>query len=180
LNNTAADSLYLTHAELSGGGFNLLQGVYFNTPTPLAVNATPSSYGKVADTVFLPTRGFYPNATTLTTPFNVTIACTTPGAAIRYTTDGSEPTATTGTLYTGPISVSATTVIRAMASKLNFDSTNVDTHTYILPDDVLTQSADGSPPPGWPVGPVNGQVLDRRPSAGKSGSGSHSNHLCYG
>ena len=37
------------------------------------------------------------------------------GADIRYTTDGTEPTATTGTVYTGPFSIDATTAVKAVA-----------------------------------------------------------------
>ena len=37
------------------------------------------------------------------------------GAAIRYTTDGTEPTATTGTVYNGPFSIDATTRVKAVA-----------------------------------------------------------------
>ena len=44
----------------------------------------------------------------------VTISDATSGATIRYTTDGSTPT-TSSPVYTGPIAVSQTTTIRAMA-----------------------------------------------------------------
>jgi hypothetical protein len=37
----------------------------------------------------------------------VTITSATPGATIRYTTDGSTPTETNGTLYTGPVTMEA-------------------------------------------------------------------------
>ena len=37
------------------------------------------------------------------------------GAAIRYTTDGTEPTATTGTLYEGPFSIDASKTVKAVA-----------------------------------------------------------------
>ena len=63
----------------------------------------------VAAPTFTPAEGTYQ------APQTVTIATATEGAQIRYTVDSSEPTATTGTEYTGPVPVSATTTIRAIA-----------------------------------------------------------------
>ena len=50
--------------------------------------------------------------------------------------------------------------LRAAAFKDGFAPSNVDTHTYLFLDDVITQSADGTAPSGWPAGPVSGQVFD--------------------
>jgi len=150
LNNTAADSSFLALPVLKGGGLLAGTSYFFDTPTPGAINGEPSSLGKVADTKFLPDRGFYGS------PFSVAITSLTPGAEIRYTTDGSKPTATTGTVYTGSIPVTKTTVIRAAAFKFGFDPTDVDTQSYIFTSSVIQQSSTA--PPGWPTGPVNGQV----------------------
>lgn len=65
---------------------------------------------------------FYPTT-------NVTIACATEGAAIYYTTDGSEPT-DASTLYTGPIQISATTTIKACAYKAGMNPSRVVTAVY--------------------------------------------------
>ena len=58
---------------------------------------------------------FTPRAGTFDDPTTVAITSSVPGATIRYTTDGSNPTATNGTVYTTPISVSARTVLKAIA-----------------------------------------------------------------
>lgn len=103
---------------------------YFFNPTPNAVNDSVI-LGFVEDTRFSVDRGFYSN------PFQVILATDTVGAEIRYTTDGSEPTATTGQIYANPVTISQTTVLRAAAFKAQYEPTNVDTHTYIFTADII-------------------------------------------
>jgi hypothetical protein len=110
------------------------QSGYFRPATPDGTNAALSFTSVVADTVFLPKRGFY------TTPQSVTITTATPGAVIRYTTNGTRPTDTTGTIYSGPVTVNATTVLRAAAFLPGAVPTDVDTHTYVFPNTVQSQS----------------------------------------
>ncbi|MDG2125212.1 MAG: chitobiase/beta-hexosaminidase C-terminal domain-containing protein, partial [Verrucomicrobiales bacterium] len=128
----------LTEPELGDEGF-------LPTASPGAFNGETFE-GFVRDTKFDVGRGFYEE------PFDVTITTETEGATIRYTTDGSDPTATGGTEYSGPVRVSRTTVLRAAAFKEGFDPTNTDTQTYLFLDDILTQNANGSAPPNWPSG----------------------------
>jgi hypothetical protein len=94
-----------------------------------------ASYRAVADPVFSVSRGFYTAAQL------VSIRSATVGASIRYTSDGSTPSDTVGTLYTGPIRVTRTTPLRAIAYQANFASSIVITHTYIFVEDVIFQSA---------------------------------------
>jgi len=114
---------------------------FFAIPTP-AGNNTNGYEGVVKDTNFSIDRGFYD------APFNVVITTTTPGAGIRYTTDGTKPSATNGTLYLAPVAISKTTPLRAVACKTGWLSTDVDTHTYIFVDQVARQPDD---PVGWPA-----------------------------
>jgi len=113
---------------------------YFFPPTPGDANTT-TSLGEVKDTKFSVDRGFY------TEPFEVAITTKTAGAGIRYTLDGSAPSEVHGTVYSGPITISKTTVLRAMAHKTSWRSTDVDTQTYVFPADVLQQPPD---PAGFP------------------------------
>ena len=106
---------------------------FFSSPTPGVANDA-GFLGFVGDTQFNHDRGFYDTA------FNLVITSSTGTASIRYTTDGSLPSETAGTLYTGPISISQTTVIRAIAYETGYESTNVDTHTYIFAPDVIASS----------------------------------------
>jgi outer membrane protein assembly factor BamB len=61
---------------------------------------------------------------------DVTISCETAGATIRYTTDGTDPTRSHGETYTGPIRLTATTTLKAMASKYSMIDTSVVSATY--------------------------------------------------
>lgn len=96
----------------------------------------------VEDTQFDHDRGFYDEE------FHLVISSKTPDAKIRFTTDGSNPTIEHGTLYTEPLFISETTTVRALAFKEGYESTNVDTQTYIFPDHVLNQTG-ASFPPQW-------------------------------
>ncbi|MCP5527463.1 MAG: lamin tail domain-containing protein [Verrucomicrobiales bacterium] len=126
-------------------GLRLGRQYYFRTPTPLAANSNDAFNDFVADTKFSHDRGFYAG------PFEVAITTATEGATIRYTTDGTRPTLTNGRTYAGPIPVAGTTVLRAAAFKDSFQPSNTDTQTYLFLDDVLEQSPNGQPPPGWPA-----------------------------
>jgi poly(beta-D-mannuronate) lyase len=75
---------------------------------------------------FSPAAGAYTSAQT------VTISTTTSGATIRYTTDGSIPTETTGTLYAGPISISSSMTLKAVAYEAGFTDSPVTSGTYTI------------------------------------------------
>jgi hypothetical protein len=160
LNLSPGDEDFLIYPELEGVTITATNERYFQTPTPGAANVNSTLQGVVSDTKFNVERGFY------NSPFELTITSTTPGAQIRYTLDGSEPTATTGLVYSGPVFIDHTTTVRAAAFKTTFISTNVDTETYIFTADVVTQSANGAPPNiggvQWPVGPLppSSQTMD--------------------
>ena len=86
-----------------------------------------------------------------------------------YTVSGSPTTPATGPItvqgtcltYTGPITISKTSTVRAAAYRKGYDSTDVDTQTYIFLADVVTQSSKGAAPTGWPTATtINGQILN--------------------
>jgi hypothetical protein len=82
---------------------------------------------QVAAPTFSPAAGTYTSAQT------VTISTTTGGASIRYTTDGvTAPTETVGTLYSGPVPVSVTTTLKAIAYKSGFSDSKVATGIYTI------------------------------------------------
>ncbi len=95
----------------------------FTTPTPEANNVGAQNFYEPTPTMDL-APGFYVG------PQAVSLACTNPGATIRYTLDGSEPTAAS-TAYAGPIPINTTTVVRAKAFGANLPSFN-ETNTYFI------------------------------------------------
>ena len=117
---------------------------YFQTPTPGTANGASSITGIVAEPQFSHERGFYD------APFSLSITCATPGVTIRYTLDGSAPSNNVGSIYSTPVPIQRTTVVRAAAFKSGMLPSDPDCHTYLFLNDVITQSANGAPPPGWP------------------------------
>jgi gliding motility-associated-like protein len=95
----------------------------FTTPTPNANNTGSINFYTPTPVLSL-APGFYTGSQT------VTITCPDPTATIRYTTNGSNPTATS-TLYSGPITISATTVLRAVAFSTN-QASFTETNTYFI------------------------------------------------
>ena len=86
----------------------------FTTPTPNANNTGAVNFYTPTPVMSL-ASGFYPAAQ------SVTLTCSDPAATIRYTTDGSVPV-NTSTLYTGPIAINATTMLRARAFSIELTS----------------------------------------------------------
>jgi outer membrane protein assembly factor BamB len=85
---------------------------------------------KVATPAISPSGGTYP------TSQSVTLSCATSGATIRYTTNGSEPTASSSA-YSSHIAVNSGTVtIKAKAFKTGMTDSDTATETYtIIPPD---------------------------------------------
>ena len=115
----------------------------FATPTPGAPNTTEPLAIATAPTFSTP-HGFYD------APFSLTLETPTSGASIRFTTDGTEPTESRGTVYTAPIQVAKTSVIRAAAFAAGSQPSPVATRTYLFVDDIVEQSLNGKAPPDWP------------------------------
>jgi uncharacterized protein (DUF1800 family) len=62
----------------------------------------------------------------------VDLVSSTPGATIRYTTDGSTPSAVNGTTYTGPITITSTTNLQAIALKSGLANSPAVQGTYTI------------------------------------------------
>ncbi len=122
-----------------GLGADLVTKQYFSTPTPGATNAPNAA--SAAEPQFDVEHGFF------TSSFPLTMTTATTDTTIRYTTDGSAPTETTGAVYSGPITISTTTVVRAAAFKPGLSSSAVQTQTFLFASAIVQQPAN---PAGFP------------------------------
>ncbi len=189
LNQAATNGDFLIRAELNQYSVSTtVSAQFYTTGTPGGFNTSPI-YNKVAPVVVNIGRGIYSAAQT------VTLSCATPGASIYYTYDGSSPfrlttsgalvrdgngnalpSATAG-LYSAPLTISSTKVIRYAGLKAGSDPSDSVTQTYLFMGDVITQSASAAGgsgpapvianPPGaspansaWPTSVSSGQILD--------------------
>jgi hypothetical protein len=101
--------------------------VVFTSSSPGAANAGPRYQGYAAKPVISPEPGAYAGATP------ITITSGESGVTLRYTTNGSRPTAASPE-YTAPLSLSATAVVRAAAfpSDPNLLPSLAETNTYLM------------------------------------------------
>ena len=95
----------------------------FTTPTPGSSNTGAQDF-YTPKPIFDLTPGFYVGGQTLS------ITCADPSAQIRYTTNGFEPNASSP-LYTAPISINSTKVIRAIAFGAN-EPSFTETSSYFI------------------------------------------------
>ena len=128
--------------------------VFFAGPTPGSAN-DPNGINRVEDTAFSIDRGIY------SAPFDVAITTDTADATIYYSTDGNPPIDEQGNptpsslVYSSPVNISQTTILRAAAVKTWLESTDIDTQTYILID-VAGAGSNGLDPGG-----LNAVILEQ-------------------
>ncbi|MBR4539317.1 MAG: lamin tail domain-containing protein [Clostridia bacterium] len=104
---------------LGAGGF-----FYYDAPTPGAANSSGFT-GFSARPVFDHESGLYYGT--------LEVALTAePGATIRYTTDGSIPTVDNSSVYTGPIPITDTMVIRARAFQPGLQPSETETASFFM------------------------------------------------
>ncbi|MBR4259967.1 MAG: lamin tail domain-containing protein [Kiritimatiellae bacterium] len=149
----------VSYGPLAGTG----SYVYMKTATPGAANVTEGWGDFTPAVTFSEPHGYKTEA------FELTLSCADmpafEGAAIYYTLDGSSPTlgAAKTHLYTGPITITNTTIVRAAVpiegSILQFDASA----TYVYLDEILAQGRTTSQPTGiepyFPNTGVNGQKM---------------------
>jgi len=117
--------------------------------------STPKTPETVAAPTFTPAAGVYTSAQ------SVAMATTTAGAEIRYTTDGTDPSATTGTVYTGPVSVAASMTLKAVAVMKDWTDSAVVGAVYTITGTVAAVTF--SPAPGSFTGSVDVTLASATP-----------------
>ena len=81
---------------------------------------------QVAAPAFSPAPGAYAD------PQDVAISTPTPGAAVRYTTDGTTPTDTVGTVYTAPVRIAVSSTLKAVAYLAGWTTSTVTSGEYTI------------------------------------------------
>ncbi len=99
----------------------------------VATGYSNSTVGSAAYTISsaAATPNLTPAAGTYSSTQAVTISTTTPSATIYYTTDGSTPT-TSSSVYSGPITVSATETVQAIAVASGYSNSTVGSAAYTI------------------------------------------------
>lgn len=123
-----ANQISVEHDTPSAG----LQRVTVKDNRPLA--ESPRRFLRLRGTWLRPAAAptFAPPGGSYGTAQSITLASSTAGASIRYTLDGSVPTASTGFVYSGPFGIAADTTVNALAFGESLADSAVATTIYTL------------------------------------------------
>ena len=135
---TCSDSHFtLTPATITNPNSNTTVTVTFDGTEPATGTITVAS-DTLSETIALTATAQLPapvitSDTDNDTLVTVTMTCAVADAAIRYTTDGTEPTATSD-LYSAPVvlNIPGTYTVKAIAMKADWENSNVVTETYTV------------------------------------------------
>ncbi|MCR4994116.1 MAG: lamin tail domain-containing protein [Bacteroidales bacterium] len=97
---------------------------FFLTPTPGAANAAEAYTGKANQPMILTPGGFFHGAVSVSITNDL-------GGSVHYTTDGSQPTASSP-VYEGPLTFTSTTILRARIIEEGKIPGNVVTYSYFI------------------------------------------------
>ena len=106
-------------SNYNNGDYNFYLDLFVKTEG--GTSPTPT----VATPTFTPAAGTYNGAQT------VSIACSTEGATIHYTLDGTTPTESSPA-YSTPLNIEETTTVKAIAMKEGYNNSNVAEATYTI------------------------------------------------
>jgi hypothetical protein len=146
-NNNSAFALGTINATGIGPPSTLVAGTY-----------TITGGGAASTPTFSPAAGSY--ATTQ----SVSISDATSGATIYYTTNGTTPT-TSSTQYTGPITVSTTETLQAIAVAAGYTNSAVASATYTITPPATVSTPNFSPVAGAYSSAQSVTISDATPGA---------------
>lgn len=132
--SVSEDGVYTLTAKDTSGNMTIVTFT-INVPVPVVTQAETPVFDPAGGTRF---RG----------SLQVTISCATVGAVIRYTTDGTDPDASSGTVYTSgsAITLTRSTTLKAIATADGYTDSEIASATYtrrstrrteeeVIPDD---------------------------------------------
>ncbi|MBI2843315.1 MAG: chitobiase/beta-hexosaminidase C-terminal domain-containing protein [Armatimonadetes bacterium] len=136
---TAADQH--TFAEIMGPDAGMFQGLqvtrgdriaayFYSDPSAFAEGLNGMDFVITGSALTAP-PSFSPDGGLYFAPQNVAMSSSTPGATIRYTTDGSDPSPTHGTVYSSAVLVSASMTLKAIAYTGTGEST-IKSADYVI------------------------------------------------
>jgi alpha-tubulin suppressor-like RCC1 family protein len=114
----------------SGSSVSLFQSLTLKAKA-FKAGSNPSGINTGIYTLKVGIPGITPAAGTYLTPQTVTLSTVTPGADIRYTTNGTDPT-TSSTLYTAPFQVTLTSTVKAKGFKAVWTASDTATAAYTI------------------------------------------------
>lgn len=154
---SSSDLLFVPELSASTEDLSQARTGRLSAPTPGSPNLADVIEGYTDRPAFSVKRGFY------SAPFTVALASETPDAVVRYTLDGTEP-GEASPLYSAPLNITTTTVLRAATFRTGWLKSPSRTHTYIFPAAVVAQQQVQPAFPltwGWEYNFTTG-VLDSR------------------
>ena len=117
--------------DRSGGAVKFTSPIVANGKVYAGSQTQVTAWGVMSGTQTAATPTFNPATGVYTSSQSVTLSDTTPNATIYYTTDNSTPT-TSSQVYSTPISVTATTTIKAFAAATGYNNSSVGSATYTI------------------------------------------------
>ena len=131
---TTSSSVYSSTIPVSGNGTTKTIKT-FAIKTGMT-NSTVASASYIINYSQVSTPQFTPGGGTYTSYQSVTISCATSGATIRYTTDGSTPSETVGTIYSSTVAISPPLTfpctLKAIAYKSSMSDSAVSSAVYTI------------------------------------------------
>ena len=89
-------------------------------------------YGTVTVTIpIIATPSITPDGGTFLDSVQVTLSCATPGATIRYTTDGTDPTASSA-VYASPFTLTASATVKAKGFESNYNDSTIASAAFTV------------------------------------------------
>ena len=130
LGATSNTYVFSTSSSTATGTWSFEVNVTDSASSPVTVTSNAASVTvNILPKVVTPT--FSPSAGTYTSSQSVTLGCSTSGATIRYTTDGSEPSSSS-ILYSSPFSVYTNMTLKAKAFETDMTDSDTASATYTI------------------------------------------------
>ena len=133
----------LWQAKLAAIGPLAIEPAFFSESTPGQPNSN-TTLSSIAPVQFDVAAGFYDG------PISLSMSVDAANVTIRYTLDGSPPSAANGTDYTEPLKIDSSTVVRAIAVRDGFDGREITTASYLFVDDAVAQTRAAALAAGFP------------------------------